>query len=175
MDKGTKFKEEERRVGVFSESALTVALAKLLWIYTFTLGFGTLFMTLVFAIRTILLWKLTIYTQSLSPLDLSLVVGSDIGAVSAVVFLILLIPRMIITWTTALIFRFIFDRKLHRDQTLVENGKKMAREISIITISNALQGGEIAGLIASVATLIGVTLLRWHMGDGCSRNSLSFP
>jgi hypothetical protein len=155
-----------------SEAAFTVAIAKLLWIYTFSLGFAILSITLGFALRMIILWKIAMYTQNLSPLDLSLLVGSDIGAISAISFLILLIPRMIITWTTALIFEFVFDRKLQRDQKMIENGKKMAREISITMISNALQGGEIAGFVASVATLIGLTLLRWNVGGECLRNPI---
>ena len=163
--------EERQRVGFYSDSALIVGIAKLLWIYTFSLGIGALLITLGFTIRMIILWKITVYTKCLSPLDLSIVVGSDIDVISAVGLLILLVPQMIITWTTALIFDFIFDRKLHRGQAIIENGKKLAREISFTTIRNALKGGEIAGIVASVATLIGLTLLRSRIGVESSGNS----
>ncbi|KAI5065258.1 hypothetical protein GOP47_0019953 [Adiantum capillus-veneris] len=45
--------------------------------------------------------------------------------------------------TAALVFEFIFECKLQRSRAVVENGKKLAREISIITIGNALKGTSV--------------------------------
>lgn len=157
----------------YSEAALRLTIAKLLWIYSFTAGLAALFCCIYLGIKMIIMWKVAMYTQALSPLDLSLLVGTDIGVLAVIVCLVFLVPRMIMTWITALVFEFIFDRKLQGSRAAVEDGKKLAREISIITIRNALKGGEVAAIVAAVATLVGLTLVRSHVGD--STGTSVFP
>lgn len=175
MDPSREVEDDSDETGSYSysEAALRLTIARLLWIYSFTAGVAALFCCIYLGIKMIIMWKMAMYTRALSPFDLSLLVGSDIGVLAVIVCLVFLVPRMIMTWITALVFEFIFDRKLHRSRAAVENGKKLAREISIITIRNALKGGEVAAIVAAVATLVGLTLLRSHVGD--STGTSVFP
>eukprot|EP00250_Pteridium_aquilinum_P022480 c25389_g1_i1 orf=919-1449(-) len=157
----------------YSEAALRLTIARLLWIYSFTAGIVALFFCIYLGIRMIIMWKVAMYTRALSPFELSLLIGTDMGLLTVVVCLVFLVPRMIMTWITALVFEFIFDRKLQHRRAVVENGKKLAREISIITIRNALKGGEVAAMVAAVATLAGLTLIRSRVGD--STGTSVFP
>ncbi|KAH7435651.1 hypothetical protein KP509_06G073700 [Ceratopteris richardii] len=95
------------------------------------------------------------------------------GVLAVIVCLVFLVPRMIMTWITALVFEFIFERKLQRSKAVVENGKRLAREISIATIRNALKGGEVAAIVGALATLVGLTLLRSHVSDSTSTSVFS--
>eukprot|EP00250_Pteridium_aquilinum_P022482 c25389_g1_i4 orf=726-1346(-) len=109
----------------YSEAALRLTIARLLWIYSFTAGIVALFFCIYLGIRMIIMWKVAMYTRALSPFELSLLIGTDMGLLTVVVCLVFLVPRMIMTWITALVFEFIFDRKLQHRRAVVENGKKL--------------------------------------------------
>ncbi|MCO5599994.1 hypothetical protein L7F22_054102 [Adiantum nelumboides] len=165
--------DEGRGSYAYSEAAFRVTIARLLWIYSLTAGVLALFCCIYLGVKMVVVWKVAMYSQALSPFDLSLLVGTDVGVLAVVVCLVFLVPRMIMTWITALVFEFVFERKLQRGNAVVENGKKLAREISIITIRNALKGGEIAAMVGAVATLVALTLVRSHVSD--STGTSVFP
>lgn len=150
---------------LYSEAAATVGICKLLWIYSFAIAVAAVCYSIYLAARMVFMWKAALYSQALSPLNLSILVGTDVGLLAIITSLVFLIPRMIMTWVTALVFSIIFDCKLHRGSEAVQNGKKLAREISRITLLNALKGGEIVAMVAAMATLVGLALLRAHVSD----------
>ncbi|KAH7435649.1 hypothetical protein KP509_06G073700 [Ceratopteris richardii] len=141
--------------------------------YSFAAGVLALVSCIYLGASMVIMWKVAMYSNALSPIDLSLLVGTDMGVLAVIVCLVFLVPRMIMTWITALVFEFIFERKLQRSKAVVENGKRLAREISIATIRNALKGGEVAAIVGALATLVGLTLLRSHVSDSTSTSVFS--
>lgn len=154
--------EIQETASLYSEAAVRVGLFKFLRVYCFTTGVGIVFFSAYLVIRMVIIWKIAMYSQPLSVWHLSVLVGTDVGVVVVLLSLIFLVPRMIMTWITAMVLEIIFDRKLHRGQQAVKNGKVLAREISRITLVNALKGGETAAIVAAVATLVGLTLLKLY-------------
>lgn len=148
-----------------SDATSVVDILQMLRIYCFTTGMGALCFILYLAIRMIVMWKVAMYAEARSTLYFSLLVGTDVGVVAVILTLAYLTPRMVITWITTLVLEIILGRRLHHRIEAVKFGERIAREMSKMTFKIALKGGEIAAMVAGMATLVGFTLLRARLGD----------
>ncbi|KAJ7560627.1 hypothetical protein O6H91_04G137500 [Diphasiastrum complanatum] len=141
----------------YSEDALMVGLCKLTWLGGHMAVLAALFWGIFLIIRFTFLWRLNVYSRvatERSSWEASIVVGTEVGLLAMAVLLVLLIPRMIMTWTTALVFEFIFGRGHGRQEVIVEDGSKMAVELSISTLKRVVrEGNRVAFTVALLCLL----------------------
>ncbi|KAJ7571365.1 hypothetical protein O6H91_01G161000 [Diphasiastrum complanatum] len=142
---------------MYSEAALKVAFCKLSWVGGYLAVFAVLFWCLFLLSRFYFLWRVNVYNRvaaERSLLEASILVGTEVGVLAMAVLLVFLIPRMIMTWTTALVFDFIFGRAHGSQEVLVEDGSKMAVELSISTLKRVVREGNRVAIIVGILCLL---------------------
>ncbi|XP_024524986.1 uncharacterized protein LOC112344443 [Selaginella moellendorffii] len=90
-----------------------------------------------------------------SPLQLSCFLGIEIGLLTIFALFILLIPAMILTWTTALLFDYACSRGLARRQLLIQDGNQLAREIVFGTLKSIVREGNFIAVLVALGVLLG--------------------
>lgn len=88
--------------------------------------------------------------SELPKLQISLLLGAWFGFLSIVALTLLLVPIVIIAWTTALVIQFLFGKGFGHPRRFIQDGHQMAIEICRHTIVNILQEGRVVGLVAGV-------------------------
>lgn len=79
----------------------------------------------------------------------SLLFGALLGLCFMVAFICVLIPILIITWTTVLVIWFLFGKGLRKPHSFVMDGHQMAMEMCQNAVVNVLREGRVVVVIAS--------------------------
>ncbi|MCO5578137.1 hypothetical protein L7F22_031975 [Adiantum nelumboides] len=124
-------------------------------LYCFTTGLGALVFVAYLLIRMLILWQVSMFSQSRSTLHFSFLVGTDVGVIVVILVALYTIPHMIVTWTTTLVVKFL----LQPNYFYAEDAIKLARQLWHRTLRRALRSGEFVAIVAAICTLGFVTWL----------------
>ncbi|KAL2612133.1 hypothetical protein R1flu_023825 [Riccia fluitans] len=154
---------EEENGGLFnlSESPIRIAVCKCSWMAWCTLLYGGMLfwgLFLVFQLTPPWIWSFRGLPTSASEWSLihnSVILGTEIGLLAMVALITFLVPALIMTWITALVFEYMFGRGLFgRSQRLIEDGSMIARDISWMAFKSAVKEGNIVAFIVVIVCLL---------------------
>ncbi|CAM6129174.1 unnamed protein product [Calypogeia fissa] len=128
---------------------------------------------LILLVRFIYLWQqclLTSGASSWSVVKASVVLGTEVGLFAMAVLLVLMVPRMIVTWTTAVVFKYILSLfvsgKSSSRHEIVREGNKIAKEISWITLTSVVGEGNVVAASVLIVCFTTTAVFRQVLAIG---------
>jgi hypothetical protein len=158
-----KFEEDPGGLFTFSEAALRIGIYKCTWMAFTSVQYGALAFSVTFLVFQVifLLSQITPpFTFSWNPdrdwlLHHSLLLGSEITLLGGVAFITLLVPTLIMTWITALVFQYLFGRDfIGRRERLVAEGSSIAKDIMWVAFKSMLKKANIAATFVLIFALL---------------------
>lgn len=159
-----KFEEEAGGLFSYSEAPIRIGVFKCTWMALTSLTYGGLaFSTMFLLFQIIPPFRLTLDSFRDSSggqwgmLHLSLLLGSELGLLGIVAFMTMLVPTLIMTWITALVFQYLFGRRVFgRSEGLVQEGSQIAKDITWMAFKSMLRKANIAAtFVLIIALLVG--------------------
>lgn len=157
-----KFEEEPGGLFTFSEAPIRIGVCKCTWMALTSVTYGGLIFWAIFLLFQITPpFRLRLNTFRGSPnedwemLQHSLLLGSELGLLAMVAFLTFLVPTLIMTWITALVFQYLFGRRFFgRRKALIQEGCQIAKDITWMAIKSMLRKVNVAATIVLIFALL---------------------
>ncbi|CAM6104560.1 unnamed protein product [Calypogeia fissa] len=153
-----KFEEEQGGLFSYSEAPIRIAACKCTWMALTSVTYGGLIFSVMFLLFQIIPpLRLTLgsLTGEWGMLQLSLLLGSELGLLGIVAFMTMLVPTLIMTWITALVFQYLFGRRLFgRSKGLVQEGAQIAKDITWMAFKSMLREANIAAIVVLIVALV---------------------
>lgn len=157
-----KFEEEPGGLFSFSEAPIRIGVCKCTWMALNSVTYGGLIFSVIFLLFQIAPpFRLTLDSFRGSPdgdwgmLQHSLLLGSELGVLAMIAFLTFLVPTLIMTWITALVFQYLFGRGLFgRRKGLVQEGYQIAKDITWMAIKSMLKKANVAATVVVVFAVL---------------------
>lgn len=132
------------------------------------------FWCLYLAVRSFGSWDVSVRNSSATRWSIAgatFLLGLEVGVLVITGLLAFLIPRMVMTWTTTIVFEYIFGKGLEEQQVLIRDGRKIARELFVWILTSVLRVAVVGavvvfGLLAISETLHYRTRLVLHGPEG---------
>lgn len=127
--------------------------------------------TLTSACSIFVIWQSEICSQNTkwSRATYSIIVGTELVVVAMVASFVARLPTMIMTWTTAFVLSipgyFITAWRRKERRSLVTDGKKLAREISLQSMQTSFSQAKLVALGVIVACLVSYLVVREAYDD----------
>ncbi|CAM6107175.1 unnamed protein product [Calypogeia fissa] len=157
-----KFEEEQGGLFSYSEAPIRIAACKCTWMALTSVTYGGLIFSVMFLLFQIIPpLRLTFgslrgsSTGEWETLQLSLLLGSELGLLGIVAFMTMMVPTLIMTWITALVFQYLFGRRLFgRSKGLVQEGAQIAKDITWMAFKSMLREANIAAIVVLIVALV---------------------
>ncbi|BBN17629.1 hypothetical protein MPTK1_7g15890 [Marchantia polymorpha subsp. ruderalis] len=167
----TNFEEEKGGIFSLSKVPIRIAVCKCSWMVWCTVLYGGMLfwaLFLVFQITPPWMSSFKPLSRGASEWTLlhnSVILGTEVGLLAMVALITFLVPALIMTWITALVFEYMFGRGLFgRPQRLIEDGSMIARDISWMAFKSVVKEGNVVAVIVVIICMLTCGSMRGY-GD----------
>ncbi|KAH7423033.1 hypothetical protein KP509_12G036500 [Ceratopteris richardii] len=127
-------------------------------LYFLITGVGAVIMVIYLLVRMVITWQVLMFMQCQTTLQFSLLVGTDVGLLVVIAYILYSIPHIIIAWTTSVILKCFVGERIVCWVEIAEDAKNLAVGFWQHSLKQAFNSGEMAAVVVALITLVYITI-----------------